>query len=481
MRYFPLFAQLTGRRCVVIGGGEEAARKIRLLLKAGARPMVVAPRATAEIVAAASRGELDLVHRVFDPEDLEGAALLVVSDDGGQPIEPVLSAARTTGIPVNVIDRPALSTVIVPGIVDRDPVLVAIGSAGAAPVLVRRLREKIEGLLPSRLGAVADFAGRFRGAVSAAMTDGDRRRRFWEGFFDGPIARRVLAGDESGACDAMLRAINDDRPARDQGSVALIGAGPGDPDLLTVKALRLMQDADVVVHDALLGDGILDCVRRDADRIDVGKRKGKHSVRQDEINDILLAEARAGRRVVRLKGGDPFVFGRGGEELDHLRRHGIEVEIVPGVTAALGAAATCAIPLTDRRHASSVTFITGHGKDGALDVEPALLAEGRNTIVVYMGVSVAGGIAERTIAAGRAPTTPVAVIERATQPDQRVLRGTLAGLGRLVEEQAVRGPALLVIGEVTAAVVSTAVTTAAQDISQQDLARDAAPPARMAV
>lgn len=451
MRYFPLFADLDGRRCVVIGGGVEASRKIRLLRKTGARLLVVAPRADIEIVEAAAAGELDLVHRAFDPEDLDGAALLVVSDDGGQPIDPILATARATGIPINVIDSPARSTVIVPGIVDRDPILVAIGSGGAAPVLVRRLREKIEALLPSRLGALASFAGRFRSAVSASITDGDGRRRFWEGFFDGPISRRVLAGDETGASEAMLRAINDDRPAKTVGSVALIGAGPGDPDLLTIKALRLMQDADVVVHDALLGNGILDCVRRDADRIDVGKRKGRHSVNQDEINEILLVQARAGKRVVRLKGGDPFVFGRGGEELAYLRRHGITVEIVPGVTAALGAAASCAIPLTDRRHASSVTFITGHGKDGALDIEPALLAEGRNTIVVYMGVSVAGGIAERAIAAGRAASTPVAVIERATQPDQRVLRGTLAGLGALVEEQSVRGPALLVIGEVTAA------------------------------
>lgn len=451
MRYFPLFADLEGRRVVVIGGGVEAARKIRLLRKTGARLLVVAPRAETEIVEAAASGALDLVNRPFDPEDLDGAALLVASDDGSQPIDPILAAARATGIPINVIDSPARSTVIVPGIVDRDPVLVAIGSAGAAPVLVRRLREKIEALLPSRLGALAKFAGRFRSAVTASIMEGEGRRLFWENFFDGPIADRVLAGDESGASEAMLRAINDDRRAAPAGSVALIGAGPGDPDLLTVKALRLMQDADVVVHDALLGEGILDCVRRDADRIDVGKRKGKHSVRQDEINEILLSHARAGKRVVRLKGGDPFVFGRGGEELSYLRRHGISVEIVPGVTAALGAAASCAIPLTDRRHASSVTFITGHGKDGALDIEPALLAEGRNTIVVYMGVSVAGGIAERAIAAGRAASTPVAVIERATQPDQRVLRGTLASLGTLVEDHAVRGPALLVIGEVTAA------------------------------
>ncbi len=461
MRYFPLFAKLDGRRCVVIGGGDEAARKIRLLLKAKARPLVIAPEAVEEIRTAATQGVLDLQARTFEPRDLDGAALVVVSDDGTQPVDPVLDAARRTGIPVNVIDRPAQSTVIVPGIVDRDPLLVAIGSAGAAPVLVRRLRERIEAMLPSRLGRLADFAGRFRGAVAAAHDNGDRRRRFWESVFDGPVARRVLAGDEAGAAEAMLRAINDDRSPPTTGSVALIGAGPGDPDLLTVRALRLMQDADVVVHDSLLGDGILDCVRRDADRIDVGKRKGRRRATQDEINAILLDQARAGRRVVRLKGGDPFVFGRGGEELDHLRAHHIDVEIVPGVTAALGAAASSAIPLTDRRLASSVTFVTGHGKDGALDVAPALLAEQRNTLVVYMGVSVADGIAERTIAAGRSPSTPVAVIERATHPDQRVLRGTLADLGPLVRGHSVTGPALLVIGDVTAATRALPLTPAA--------------------
>jgi uroporphyrin-III C-methyltransferase / precorrin-2 dehydrogenase / sirohydrochlorin ferrochelatase len=454
VKYFPLFANLDGRRCVVIGGGEEAARKIRLLLKAGARPLVIASDAVDEIREAAACGALDLALRRFESSDLDGAALLVVSDEGGAPIEPVLQAARATGIPINVIDRPALSTVVVPGIVDRDPVLVAIGSAGTSPVLVRRLREKIEALLPSRLGDLASFAGRFRGAVSGAISDGDGRRRFWERFFDGPIARQVLAGDVSSANEAMLRVINGGRQAVETGSVALVGAGPGDPDLLTVKALRLMQDADVVVHDSLIGDGILDCVRRDADRIDVGKRKGRQSVSQGEINDILLTQVQAGKRVVRLKGGDPFVFGRGGEELDHLRAHGVDVEIVPGVTAALGAAAACAMPLTDRRHASAVTFITGHGKDGALDVEPALLAEGRNTIVVYMGVSVADGIAKRAIEAGRAPATPVAVIERATRPDQRVLRGTLDTLGQLVTDSRVIGPALLVIGDVAAAAKS---------------------------
>lgn len=452
MRYFPLFADLNGRRVIVIGGGEEAARKLRLLLRAGARPLVIAPNATDEVTDAAAGGSLVLVHRPFDPEDLDGAALLVVSDDGTQPIEPILAAARSTGVPVNVIDRPNLSTVVVPALVDRDPILVAIGSAGTSPVLARRLREKFEALLPSRLGALAAFAGRFRGAVATAITSADERRRFWERVFDGPIAGKVLAGDEPGAAEGMLRAINTG-PSKEPraGSVALIGAGPGDPDLLTVKAMRLMQDADVVVHDGLVGDAILERVRRDADRIDVTKRKGLRGIGQNEINAILLREARAGRRVVRLKGGDPFIFGRGGEEVDHLRAHGISVEIVPGITAALGAAAACSLPLTDRRYASAVTYVTGHNKDGGLDIAPSLLAEARHTIVVYMGVSVAGGIADRAIDAGRTPETPVAVIERATRADQRLLRGTLAGLGRLVEEGDVRGPALLVIGEVAAA------------------------------
>ena len=451
MRYLPLFADLRGRRCLVIGGGETAAQKLRLLLKTDAEPLVLAATVTPEIAGWARDGAIVVEQRGFRPDDLTKVALVIVAEASDGDAEAIARAAIEAGVPVNVVDRPAQCSVVIPGIVDRDPVLVAIGSAGTSPVLVRRLREKIEALLPVRLGRLAAFAGRFRGAVARAVAKPADRRRFWEHFLDGPIASRLLRGDEQAATEAMLRLINTRQPvAPETGSVALIGAGPGDPDLLTMRALRLMQDADVVVYDALIGAEILDVVRRDAARIDVGKRKGHHRHSQASINRILEQHAKAGRRVVRLKGGDPFIFGRGGEERAYLLARGIDVQVVPGITAALGAAAASGIPLTHRAHASAVTFMTGHGSAGVDPIDSALLSNPRNTVVVYMGVSNAGQISARAIAAGRPRSTPVAVIERATRPDQRVLRGTLAGLGSLVEREAVTGPALLVIGDVTA-------------------------------
>ena len=466
MRYLPLFADLAGRRCLVIGGTETAARKIRLLLKAGAIPLVLADTVTEEIAAAADRQELLIENRRFTPMDLTDVSLVVVANASESESEAQISetaideaeakaisiAARRAGIPVNVVDRPDLCSVIFPGIIDRDPILVAVASAGNSPVLVRRLREKIEAALPSRIGRLASFAGRFRSAVARAVTAPSARRAFWERVLDGPIGSRVLRGDEPAATEAMLRLINAPHPsAPPLGNVALVGAGPGDPDLLTLRALRLLQEADVVVHDALIGDGVLDLVRRDAARIDVGKRKGDHRSSQAEINQLLADQAKAGQRVVRLKGGDPFLFGRGGEEMDFLRAHGIDVEVVPGITAALGAAAASGIPLTHRHHASAVTFITGHGGSGGADsLDDTLLGNPNHTVAVYMGLSVAGQVAARAIAAGRAGSTPVAVIDRATHTDQQVLHGTLSDLGALVERAALTGPALLIIGEVAA-------------------------------
>lgn len=454
MRYLPLFADLVDRRALVVGAGEEAARKLRLLLRAGAMPLVVAETVSEEVEAHARAGRIRLERRAFAPGDLRGVSLAVVAEPHRPTAEAAARAARGAGVPVNAVDRPDLSTVIMPGIVDRDPILVAIGSAGDAPVLVRRLRERIEALLPARLGRLAAFAGRFRGAVAAALGDGPgagtARRRFWEAFFDGPIAADLLAGRDSGTTEAMLRLVNCGAAApAPAGRVALVGVGPGDPDLLTLRALRAMQDADVVVHDALIGPDLLDCVRRDAERIDVGKRKGRHAASQAEINAVLLREARAGRRVVRLKGGDPFIFGRGGEELAWLRRHGVAVEVVPGITAALGAAALAEIPLTHRDHAAAVTLVSGHDRGGTATLPPALLADRSVTLAVYMGVSVAGAIADQAIAAGRPRETPAALIERASLPDQRIRRGRLADLAALAE--GVDGPALIVFGEAVAA------------------------------
>lgn len=453
MNYFPTFFDLRDKPVLLVGGGEPAVRKLRLLRAAGARVRVVAPEAAAEIADLAEAGETELVRRGVVAGDLAGR-VLAVSATGLEAVDTrVAEAAREAGVPVNVVDRPDLSSFIVPAIVDRDPVVIGISSGGAAPVLARRLRGAIEAVLPARLGALARFAGSFRAAVAATVTDPAARRRFWERFFDGPIAEAVLAGREGAAREAMLTLVNRRGATRiddsaGQGSVAIVGAGPGDPDLLTLRALRLIQEADVVVHDKLVGEAILALVRRDARRVYVGKAPGRHSHSQDAINDILVAEARAGHRVVRLKGGDPFVFGRGGEELEALRRHGIAVEVVPGITAALGCAAATGIPLTHRDHATAVTFVTGHGKDGTPDLDWAALAGRRQTLVVYMGVATAGATAERLIETGLAPGTPVAVIQNGTLPDQRTAYGTLAGLGDLIREQALTGPAVIVIGEV---------------------------------
>ena len=450
MRYFPAFLSLVGRRCLVVGGGETAARKIRLLRKAGAAVAVVAPEAVSEIAELHDGGEIVWHRRPFAPADLDEAAVVHATTGLGEIDSEVSEAARAAGVPVNVVDRPELSNFIVPAIVDRDPLVVGISSGGASPVLARRIRAAIEALLPPGIGRLARFADRFRGAVLAQIPDGAARRRFWERFFDSPLANRVLRGEARGANEAMLSHVNR-AAARDdaKGQVHIVGAGPGDPDLLTLKALRLIQQADVILYDSLVGPQILDYARRDAERIDVGKRKGRHSVSQQEINRLLAERAERGERVVRLKGGDPTVFARGAEELEHLRARGIEVELVPGITAALGCAAAAGSPLTERGLAQAVTFATGHGADGEPDLDWAGLARGGQTLVVYMGVSTAGTIARRLIDNGAAASLPVAVIENGTRPDQKVVRGTLAGLEELIVAEGITGPALLVIGEVT--------------------------------
>ena len=454
MRYYPAFLNLTGRPVLLVGGGEPAARKLRLLLKARARVTVVAPHWTPEIADGAASRRITLRQARFRPADLEGQALVVGATGLPAVDEEVARAAEAATLPVNIVDRPELSSFITPAIVDRDPVVIGISTGGTAPVLARRLRATIEALLPSRLGRLASFAETFRSAVAAVLPEGRARRDFWTAFFDGPVAGAVLAGNEGSAREAMLSLVNrpnspggDSAPA---GSVAIVGAGPGDPDLLTLKALAALQTADLVVYDRLIGPEILDRARRDAERIYVGKAKGNHAASQDEINELLLAEARAGKRVVRLKGGDPFIFGRGGEEVEHLRRHGIAVELVPGITAATAAATSAGIPLTHRGLAQAVTLVTGHGADGEPDLDWAALAGTNHTLAIYMGLSNAGRLAERLIAQGRAAGTPVAAVSRASLPDQRIEIGRLGDLEALVRERAIAGPALIVIGEVVA-------------------------------
>ena len=446
MDYLPLFTDVRGRKVLVVGGGEPAARKVRLLVRAQAAVVVIATEVTAELVGLAATGTIRFERRAFVPADVAGCAAVFGATGDLQIDRAVSVAARAANLPVNVVDRPDLSTFIVPAIVDRDPIVIGISSSAAAPVLTRRLRGQIEALLPARLGELARFAARFRRAAVGLLPSAAARRRFWERFFESPAAEAILAGDERRTQGAMLSLLN--RTQTDAGVVYLVGAGPGDPDLLTLRALRLMQQADVVLYDELIGSDILDRVRRDADRIYVGKAKGRHSLSQDEINATMLREARLGRRVLRLKGGDPFVFGRGGEESEYLRRHGVEVVAVPGITAALGGLAAAGIPLTHRDHASAVTFVTGHTRPGDPPVDWPSLARGDRTLVVYMGLSNAAGIADGLMDGGAAADTPVAIVQNGTRPDQSVVVGTLGGLGALAAHRVGQGPALLAIGSV---------------------------------
>jgi uroporphyrin-III C-methyltransferase / precorrin-2 dehydrogenase / sirohydrochlorin ferrochelatase len=449
MQYFPLFLDISGREALVVGDGVVAARKARVLAGAGARVLVIAPAPQIDVLEAAKHSDVRVLARDFRDDDAEGMAL-VVSATGDATLDARVSvAARAAGVPVNVVDRPELCSFVWPAIVDRDPLTVAVTSAGASPVLARSVRARIEAMLPPNFGRLARFAEEFRTAVKAMRPSGVARRRFWERFFASPIAQSVLAGDEPRAREQMLALINrPDGTAVEPGIVHLVGAGPGDPDLLTLKALRVLQEADVIVHDRLIGPRILDYARRDADVVYVGKARGSHARTQAEINELLARHARAGQRVVRLKGGDPFIFGRGGEERDYLLALGVRVDIVPGITAATGCAAATGIPLTHREHAQTLTIVTASGQDGEPDLDWRALARDRQTLCIYMGSAAAAHIAARLIEHGRDRQTPVAVVASGTLDDQRTAVGSLHELDRLVDRVGPAGPTLILIGDV---------------------------------
>jgi uroporphyrin-III C-methyltransferase / precorrin-2 dehydrogenase / sirohydrochlorin ferrochelatase len=454
MEYLPIFLRARDRAVTVVGGGLVATRKVELLLRCEARITVVAPdahRELRELIAMTARRALRHVPERFDPHHLDGAELVIAATNSAETNAAVAEAAKARGVPVNVVDDPSLSTFIVPAIVDRAPVVVAVGTGGASPVLARWLRARIEALLPARLGALARFLGRHRDAVRRIVPV-LKRRAFWERVLDGPIATSVLAGDDAQAERALastLAAAREPSHGPQTGEVYLIGAGPGDPDLLTLKALQFLHKADVVLYDRLVPAAVLDRARRDAMRVSVGKTVGKHEITQERINELLVSHARAGLRVARLKSGDPFIFGRGGEELQALAEAGIPVTVVPGITAALGAAAAAAIPLTHRRAAHAVTLVTGHlAEAGSLDW-PAL-ARGGQTVVFYMSIAHLESIVARLLEAGAPANRPVAFVERATQPGERVLRSTLAGAADDARRAQVEAPALFIVGDVTA-------------------------------
>jgi uroporphyrin-III C-methyltransferase / precorrin-2 dehydrogenase / sirohydrochlorin ferrochelatase len=458
MDFLPIFIQLRGSPAVVVGGGNVALRKVDLLLKAGARVTVIAPKLHDDLRALAVRGQLDYVAMEFHPHHLDGTSLVIAATDSRDVNASVSAAAQARRVPINVVDDPELSTFIFPAIIDRSPVVVAVGSSGNSPVLARRVRQQIEALLPARLGALARFVGDRRKDVQKALSP-EQRRPFWERIIGGIVGTRVLAGDESDASAKFLSELaasnkSGQPPEADAkhdgriGEVYLIGAGPGDPDLLTLRAVQLLQQADVILYDRLVSDAVLDRARRDAQRVFVGKETGgDHHATQARIHELLVQYAKRGLRVARLKGGDPFIFGRGGEEIEALNEHGVPYVVVPGITAALGAAASASIPLTHRRLAQSVTFAAGHAlDDDTLDWRSLGLPH--HTVVFYMGVAQMPRIVSRLTGAGASPNHPVALIERGSLADQRVIRGTLGTIVELARVYAVQPPALLIVGEV---------------------------------
>ncbi|WP_409299659.1 siroheme synthase CysG [Pseudomonas sp. KCJK8993] len=447
MEFLPLFHKLRGSRVLVVGGGEIALRKSRLLADAGAQLRVVAPEIEAQLqeLVVASGGQSLL--RGYVEADLDGCTLVIAATDD-QPLNAQVSAdAQRRGLPVNVVDAPALCSVIFPAIVDRSPLVIAVSSGGDAPVLARLIRAKLETWIPATYGQLAGLAARFRTQVKNLFPDVQQRRAFWEEVFQGPVADRQLAGQGAEA-ERLLQARIDGQAPSARGEVYLVGAGPGDPDLLTFRALRLMQQADVVLYDRLVAPAILELCRRDAERIYVGKRRADHAVPQDQINQQLVELARQGKRVVRLKGGDPFIFGRGGEEIEELAAQGIAFQVVPGITAASGCSAYAGIPLTHRDYAQSVRFVTGHLKDGTTNLPWADLVAPAQTLVFYMGLVGLPVICEQLIKHGRAASTPAALIQQGTTSNQRVFTGTLADLPALVAKHEVHAPTLVIVGEV---------------------------------
>lgn len=448
MDYLPIFADLKQRPVLVVGGGDVAARKVSLLQRAGAEIRIVAQSLSPELEQQRQQGRVLWLGKTFDPQQLDDVFLAIAATDDNALNAAVFAEADKRRVLANVVDDQPRCSFIFPSIIDRSPLVVAVSSSGQAPVLARLLREKLEALLPASLGLMAQVAGRWRGQVKQRLASIGERRRFWENTFGGRFATLVANGQTAQAerqleQDLHRFATGDEGT---QGEIALVGAGPGDVGLLTLRGLQVMQQADVVLYDHLVSGEILDLVRRDAERICVGKRAGAHSVIQEETNRLLVELAQQGKRVVRLKGGDPFIFGRGGEELQVAAAAGIPFQVVPGVTAAAGATAYAGIPLTHRDHAQSVTFITGHCRPDGDGLDWADLARARQTLAIYMGTMKAADISQRLIAHGRDAATPVAVISRGTRADQQVQIGTLEQLEYLAQRAPL--PALLVIGEV---------------------------------
>ena len=449
MDYFPVFVRLTEGPVLVVGGGESAANKVALLLKTKAHITVIAPGFCPRLAEWGAAGRIIVEQRDFSPDDVTDQRLVFVASNDADTRQAAAERASQKQIPVNVVDHPSLSSFIMPAMVDRSPVVVAISSSGSAPVLARQIRARIEALLPAGLGRLASLADDLREKVKRRIADFDTRRHFWEQVFESNIAELAYAGRGEAAQEALQQALDRAGSADPQvGEVYLVGSGPGDPELLTMRAFRLMQNADVVVHDRLVTESILDLCRREAERIYAGKQRGEHMIPQEGINDLLVRLATEGKRVLRLKGGDPFIFGRGGEEIETLAAKGIPFQVVPGITAASGCAAYAGIPLTHRDYAQSCTFVTGHLKDGRVNLDWDRLIQPNHTLVIYMGLIGLPTICRELVTRGLPASTPAALVEQGTTEQHRVLAGTLSSLPQQVRDAAPRAPTLIIVGDV---------------------------------
>lgn len=437
------------RSCLVVGGGDIAFRKVTLLLKAGGRVTVVAPTLCNALAQLWQAKRINHRAAAFCSADLTATTLVIAATDDESVNRQVSELCQAQNLLVNVVDQPTLCNFIMPAMVDRSPILVAVSTGGAAPVLARLLRARLESLIPAAYGRLASLVASFRDEVKNRLPS-SRRRAFWETILQGPVAELVFSGQDETACSALETALSEaeKKDQQSQGEVYLVGGGPGDPDLLTFRALRLMQQADVVLYDRLVAPAVLELVRRDAERIYVGKMRNDHVLPQGDINQLLIRLAKQGKRVLRLKGGDPFLFGRGGEELQRLMQEGIPFQVVPGITAASGCAAYAGIPLTHRDHAQSCLFVTGHLRDGSVDLNWETLVQPQQTVVFYMGLHGIGLICAKLMEHGLPETFPAALVEQGTMPEQRVFIDTVGGLPERVKKAQLRAPTLIIIGKV---------------------------------
>ncbi len=448
MDFLPIFMNVKGEYCLVIGGGKIASRKVFMLLRAGASVSVVSPELCQDLTIRKNESEITHIDRVFEDDDLNGKKVIIAATNNEKVNSHVSQLAKAKGIPVNVVDAPDLCSFIVPSIIDRNPVQIAISTGGASPVLARLLRSRLETFIPAAYGRLATLVESYREKVKAKFSNTDEIRTFWEGILEGPVADNLIAGKDKLARELLETAVENAEAPAERGEVYLVGAGPGDPDLLTFRALRLMQQADVVVYDRLVSPGVLDLVRRDAEMIYAGKERNKHTLPQETINALLVRLAKEGKKVLRLKGGDPFIFGRGGEEIETLTDENISFQVVPGITAAAGCSSYAGIPLTHRDYVQSCMFVTGHLKDGTTDLNWDAVAQPNQTVVFYMGLQTVKELCNELVAHGLPSTTPAALVEKGTTQEQRVHIGDLTTLHEIVEKNNVKAPTLIIVGEV---------------------------------